>query len=163
MGHIIEASLPEDFIANIKVIFAHEDNEISTILHSHKPPIIKQLWNKLIPELQNHHDLCKNRSPLAYKKNKQDIIPDIIMICRFLSSPTEENPQLNLDRFFSVESTPMEQPRDLTNQADLISVVKQIRSELDTLKGENLENKDQIKVLKCENLENKGQIKVLKT
>ena len=85
------------------------------------------------------------------------------MICRFLTTPNEENTHLKLDRFLSVESTSVEQPRDLTNQADLISVVKQIRSELDTLKCENLENKDQIKVLKCENLENKGQIKVLKT
>ena len=131
LKHITEASFPEVFIASLNNIYAHEDDDIYATLNSRNPQTLKDLWNKLIPVLQERHDPCKNRSPLACKTKKTKIIPEILQICRFITTPSKDNPKIDLNSFFSPS---VEQPIDLTEQADLINFVKQMKLEVDSLK-----------------------------
>ena len=135
LKHIAEASFPEIFIASLENIYGHENVDIHATLNSRKPQTLKDLWNKLIPVLQDRHDLCKNMSPLACKTKKTEIIPEILLICRFLTTPSKDKPQIDLDSFFSPS---VEQPIDLTVQEELIKFVKLLKSEVDTLKSEAL-------------------------
>ena len=158
LNHINDASFPEIFISNIDNIYAHEDSDISKILESKKKPMLKILWSKAISLLQDKHEPCKNRSPLdCRKKEKPNLISEISQICRFLSSP-DESKKINLDSLFVMVSSPEEQPKDLTNPAELIEFVKQISSELVSLKCEVQETKDQNKILKIEIVELRAKL-----
>ena len=92
LKHICDGSFPEIFISNINNIYAHEDSDINKVLESKAPCILKVLWNKTISLLQDRHEPCKHRSPLKCKQRKTDIISDISLICRFLSTPDKEKP-----------------------------------------------------------------------
>ena len=100
LKHITDVSFPEIFVSNINNIYAHEDEDICTILKSKNVPLLKDLWNKLISWLQDQYDPCKNRSPLVCKNKKPLIISEISLICRFLTAPIDSNPKLDLDCFF---------------------------------------------------------------
>ena len=67
-------------------------------------------------------------------------------------------PQINLDSLFAMECPPEEQTKDLTNQAELIKFVKQIRSELVSLKSDFQDTKNQNKILKAEIVELKAKL-----
>ena len=166
LKHICDTSFPEVFIPNIGNIYAHTDKDIYTILDSKSRTIIKDLWAKLISWLQEQYEPCKNRSPLACKQKKTEIIPEINLICRFLTASIDNKPQLNLNCFFSPQE---EQPLNLTDHAVLIKCVremkaeldsmKQMKSELDSLKLEVRENKDHCRILKAENVQLKTELR----
>ena len=163
LKHISEASFPEIFRDNLSDVYAHEDKDIGSILDSRKPATLKELWSKLVSLLQERHEPCKDRSPLTCKDRKKDIIPEILLICRFLTTPTTENPQIHLDSFFSVVSPPEEQPTTLAELIEVVTLMKTemslMKSEIVSLKCEDQINKDQINILKSENVQLRSHIR----
>ena len=163
LKHISEASFPEIFRDNLSDVYAHEDKDIGSILDSRKPATLKELWSKLVSLLQERHEPCRDRSPLTCKDRKKDIIPEILLICRFLTTPTTENPQIHLDSFFSVVSPPEEQPTTLAELIEVVTLMKTemslMKSEIVSLKCEDQINKDQINILKSENVQLRSHIR----
>ena len=166
LKHICDTSFPEVFIPNIGNIYAHTDKDIYSILDSKSKTIIKDLWIKLISWLQEQYEPCKNRSPLTCKSKKTEIIPEINLICRFLTASTDNKPKLDLNCFFFPQE---EQPMNFTDEAVLIKCVRQMKAELDSMKNiksefdslklEVRENKDHCRILKVENVQLRSQLR----
>ena len=119
---------------------------LKSVVEQNNIPVARSTWT------------LQTQIPFEMQTKKTDIITDISLVCRFLSTPDEKKPQINLDSFFAMGCPPEEQTLDLTNQAELIKFVKQMRSELVSLKSDFQDSKNQNKILKAEIVELKTKL-----
>ena len=131
------------FMENLSKVFEYQSNNIHEILIPKKLQVLKNIRTDLLDKAATDIEQFQNKTPKALgRKNKADIINDILILGKVLTRSTNQN---EIESLFSPDSsTPDEQDQ-----------ICKLKAELETIKGENdalrSENDDlKNKLLNCQ-------------